>query len=128
VAGRAYFTNASLKFLKELKENESRSEGNIKDPALSLTADFGPYLNKMRPHFMATPRSLFRIYRDTRFRKNKTHYKTASEEISSVSSPGPRSWWHPKIFQRNSPPVSKQVSRSCASFTRRSTSHSSPLT
>jgi uncharacterized protein (DUF2461 family) len=92
VAGRAYFTNASFKFLKELKENESRYEKDIKDPVLSLTEDFGPYLNKMRPHFMATPRSLFRIYRNTRFRKNKTHYKTASEKISSVSSPGTRSW------------------------------------
>ena len=128
MAGRAYFQNASFKFLKELKENESSYEGDIKDPALSLPEDFGPYLNKMRPHFMATMRSPFRFYRNTRFRKNKTHYTTASEEISSVSSPGPRSWRHPKIFQRNSPTVSKQVSRSCPSFTRRSTSHSSPLT
>jgi uncharacterized protein (DUF2461 family) len=92
VAGRAHFTNASFKFLKEIKENESRYEGDIKDPALSLTANFEPCLNKMRPHFMATPRSLFRIYRDTRFRKDKTHYKTVSEETSSVPSPGPRSW------------------------------------
>jgi uncharacterized protein (TIGR02453 family) len=87
VAGRTYFTNASFKFLKELKtnnnrdwfnENKSRYEGDVKAPALRLIEDFGPYLNKMSPHFMATPRSLFRIYRDTRFGKDKTPYKTAT--------------------------------------------------
>ncbi len=46
-------------------------------PALRLIEDFGPHLAKLSPHFLATPRSLFRIHRDTRFSKDKTPYKTA---------------------------------------------------
>lgn len=80
-----YFTNASFRFLNDLKanndrdwfnENKSRYEEHIKDPALRLISDFAPHLAKISPHFMATPRSLFRIYRDTRFSKDKSPYKT----------------------------------------------------
>ena len=80
-----YFTKASFAFLNELKANNDRAwfadnkpryEALIKDPALRLIADFAPHLKKISPHFMATPRSLFRIYRDTRFSKDKTPYKT----------------------------------------------------
>jgi len=87
VAARTYFTNASFGFLKDLKANNTREwfatnkpryEEQVKDPALRLIEDFGPHLQKLSPHFMATPRSLFRIYRDTRFSKDKTPYKTAT--------------------------------------------------
>lgn len=86
MAGR-YFTNKTFKFLKDLKannnrdwfgENKHRYESELKDPALRLIEDFGPELKKLSPHFQATPRSLFRIYRDTRFSKDKTPYKTAA--------------------------------------------------
>jgi uncharacterized protein (TIGR02453 family) len=87
VAGKRYFTNASFQFLEDLKannnrdwfaENKPRYEAQLKDPALRLIEDFAPHLKKLSPHFMATPRSLFRIYRDTRFSKDKTPYKTAT--------------------------------------------------
>lgn len=87
MAGKRYFTNASFQFLKDLKanndrdwfvENKPRYEAQVKEPALRLIEDFGPHLKKLSPHFMATPRSLFRIYRDTRFSKDKTPYKTAT--------------------------------------------------
>jgi uncharacterized protein (TIGR02453 family) len=76
-------------FLKDLGENndrewfqfnKSRYEESVKEPALAFIAAFGPYLNKITPHFQAIPRaqggSLFRIYRDTRFGKDKSPYKT----------------------------------------------------
>lgn len=83
----AYFTPKSFAFLRDLKannnrewfaENKPRYEELIKTPALRLIEDFAPHLKKISPHFMATPRSLFRIYRDTRFSKDKTPYKTAT--------------------------------------------------
>ena len=85
MAGRTYFTRATFAFLKELKanndrewfaENKHRYEEHVKDSALRLIEDFAPHLAKLSPHFMATPRSLFRIYRDTRFSKDKSPYKT----------------------------------------------------
>ena len=87
MARRRYFSSATFQFLKDLKENnnrdwfaenKSRYEGDLKAPALRVIEDFGPELHKLSPHFMATPRSLFRIYRDTRFAKDKTPYKTAA--------------------------------------------------
>jgi uncharacterized protein (TIGR02453 family) len=49
-------------------------------PALDFIEAFAPRLEKISPHFRADPRpsggSLFRIYRDTRFSKDKSPYKT----------------------------------------------------
>jgi uncharacterized protein (TIGR02453 family) len=85
-ASRApYFSEATLRFVRSLKKNNDRDwfaankpvyEEVVKGPALQLIADFAPALAKISPHFMATPRSLFRIYRDTRFSKDKSPYKT----------------------------------------------------
>jgi len=87
VAGKRYFSRGTFQFLRDLKENndrawfaqnKSRYEDLVKDPALRVIADFAPELQRLSPHFMATPRSLFRIYRDTRFSKDKSPYKTAT--------------------------------------------------
>ena len=87
MAGQAYFTKSTFQFLKDLKanndrawfaENKHRYEDHLKDPALRFIEAFAPELRKISPHFMATPRSLFRIYRDTRFSKDKSPYKTAA--------------------------------------------------
>ncbi len=47
---------------------------------LGFIADFGPHLEKISARFVADPRpqggSLFRIYRDVRFSKDKSPYKT----------------------------------------------------
>lgn len=80
----AYFSPDTFRFLKNLKKNndrawfaanKSRYEDHLKDPALRLISDFAAELAKLSPHFMATPRSLFRIHRDTRFGKDKSPYK-----------------------------------------------------
>ena len=103
MSGRRYFSKATFQFLKDLKQNndrawfadnKSRYEDHLKGPALRLIEDFGPELNKLSPHFMATPRSLFRIHRDTRFSKDKSPYKTAAgvhfrhEQSKNAHAPG----------------------------------------
>lgn len=89
MAGKRYFTRRSFAFLKELAENNNREwfqankdryEDDLKGPALNFIADFASHLEKISPHFRADPRanggSMFRIYRDTRFSKDKSPYKT----------------------------------------------------
>lgn len=84
-----YFTPALFKFLKDLEANNEREWFNankaryinsVQEPALSFIADFGSRLATISPHFRADAKvqggSLFRIYRDTRFGKDKTPYKT----------------------------------------------------
>jgi len=65
---------------KWFEANKKRYEESVKLPALSFISAFSPHLHKISPHFLAIPRSqggsLFRIYRDLRFGKDKTPYKT----------------------------------------------------
>jgi len=76
-------------FLSELKANNNRDwfannkpryEASVAEPCLDFIAALGPHLAKISPHFLAVPKkiggSMFRIYRDTRFSKDKTPYKT----------------------------------------------------
>lgn len=76
-------------FLRELAANNQRDwfdankeryELVVKEAAFGFISDFGPKLREISQHFRAIPKavggSLFRIYRDTRFSKDKTPYKT----------------------------------------------------
>jgi len=60
--------------------NKRRYEEHLLEPALAFIGEFAPRLEKISPHFRADARpsggSLFRIYRDTRFSKDKSPYKT----------------------------------------------------
>jgi uncharacterized protein (TIGR02453 family) len=60
--------------------NRDRYEQHLLEPAMAFIDAFAPRLEKISPHFGADARpsggSLFRIYRDTRFSKDKTPYKT----------------------------------------------------
>lgn len=86
---QSYFTPAVFKFLRELEENNDRTwwEANkeryistIREPAKEFIEDFEPRLTNISDHFVADTRtnggSLMRPYRDTRFSKDKTPYKT----------------------------------------------------
>lgn len=86
---RSHFAPAAFAFLRELaanndrewfRDNKTRYEQDVRDPALRFVADFAPRLKKISPRFRADPRanggSLFRIYRDVRFSKDKRPYKT----------------------------------------------------
>jgi uncharacterized protein (TIGR02453 family) len=48
----------------------------VKEPALAFVEDLGYRLPAFAPHLVADKRSMFRIYRDTRFAKDKSPYKT----------------------------------------------------
>lgn len=76
-------------FLRDLARNNDRDWFNankpryiadVRDPLLDFIASFAPKLAKISPHLVADPSpvggSLFRIYRDTRFSKDKSPYKT----------------------------------------------------
>jgi len=86
---QSFFKPSLFKFMKDLaannnrewfKENKTRYESQLKEPALDFIMDFGAHLHEISPHFRADPKghggSLFRIYRDVRFSRNKSPYKT----------------------------------------------------
>ena len=62
------------------QENKSRYEADVLKPALAFIRAFQPRLEKISPFFIASDKrvggSLMRVYRDTRFSKSKTPYKT----------------------------------------------------
>jgi uncharacterized protein (TIGR02453 family) len=78
--------------------NKHRYEEHVLEPALAFIDAFAPRLDEISPHLRADARpsggSLFRIYRDTRFSKDKTPYKThlgihfRHERAKDVHAPG----------------------------------------
>jgi uncharacterized protein (TIGR02453 family) len=104
---QASFGPELFRFLAELKDhndrewfaaNKERYEADLLEPALAFIEDFEPHLHAISPHFRADARrvggSMFRIYRDTRFSKDKTPYKTMAgiyfkhEQSKDVRAPG----------------------------------------
>ena len=84
-----YFTRGALGFLTELRAHNSRDwfqankdqfESQVRDPFLRLIADLAPGLKKIAAGFIVDPSanggSMMRIYRDIRFSKDKSPYKT----------------------------------------------------
>lgn len=85
----SHFAAETFTFLRDLQEHNERDwflaqkeryEENVRMPALRFIADFSTLLRSISPHFVADPRpiggSMFRIYRDVRFSKDKSPYKT----------------------------------------------------
>src|SRR3954463_870074 len=79
------FSPRLFAFLRELADhnerewfnaNKARYEQELKEPALAFVEDMAYRLPQVGPQLTADIRSLFRIYRDTRFAKDKTPYKT----------------------------------------------------
>ncbi|MFC2077019.1 DUF2461 domain-containing protein, partial [candidate division KSB1 bacterium] len=102
-----HFSGELFQFLEELKQNNNRDwfqankgryEDDVKKPWQSFILEFGPKLSEINPNFVADPSpvggSMFRIYRDVRFAKDKSPYKTASsahfrhEVAKNVHAPG----------------------------------------
>ena len=103
----ASFESRTLRFLEALeannnrewfKENKSRYEDDVLDVALRFIISMQDPLAEFAPRFTAVPTrvggSLMRVYRDTRFSKNKLPYKTnigiqfRHEQAKNVHSPG----------------------------------------
>ena len=83
------FCAATFSFLDDLAANNNRAwfeanrlryEAEVREPALEFIAAMAPLLDRVAPHFRAEPRkvggSLMRVFRDTRFSRDKTPYKT----------------------------------------------------
>lgn len=80
------FPPEGLAFLRDLEANNDREwfqprkadyERLLRDPMLALAADVYRDLLTYAPAYATEPaKALYRIYRDTRFSKNKTPYKT----------------------------------------------------
>lgn len=83
------FTKKTIRFLKDLdannnrdwfNENKQRYEDEVRTPALAFIESMEPALQKVSPYINASSKkvggSLMRVYRDTRFSKDKTPYKT----------------------------------------------------
>jgi uncharacterized protein (TIGR02453 family) len=104
---RPHFTPQLFTFLRQLSRNNTREwfqtnkaryERDVRDPLLRFIEDFAPHLRRISPHFVADPRpvggSMFRIYRDTRFSRDKRPYKTVAaaqfrhERGKDVHAPG----------------------------------------
>ena len=102
-----YITPKTFRFLTDLAknnnrewfaENKDRFEGDLREPLLGFIEDFSEHLEKLSPHFEANARkvggSLFRIFRDVRFSKDKSPYKTNAgvhfrhERAKDVHAPG----------------------------------------
>ena len=103
----ARFYPSTLRFLEELAannnrdwfgENKSRYEEEVLDVALRFIQSMQEPLADIAPHFVAMPTrvggSLMRVYRDTRFSRIKTPYKTnigvqfRHEQAKDVHAPG----------------------------------------
>jgi uncharacterized protein (TIGR02453 family) len=87
--GARFFEPDTLRFLRELARNNNRDwflknklryEQSVQKPALHFIDAMGARLTKVSPYLRADARpfggSLTRIYRDTRFAKDKSPYKT----------------------------------------------------
>jgi len=83
------FEPGLVRFLRQLERNNNREwfqknkpryEAEVLEPALDFIAAMAAPLEKIAPHFAAIPRrvggSLMRVYRDTRFSRDKRPYKT----------------------------------------------------
>ena len=101
------FSEQTIGFLEELRDNNNRDwfaenkpryEELVLDPALRFIEAMQRPLDEIAPHFTAIPSrvggSLMRVYRDTRFSKNKLPYKTnigiqfRHEQAKDVHAPG----------------------------------------
>ena len=84
-----YFSPRSFEFFEELErnnnrdwflKNKSRYENEVREPMLAFIAAFAPQLKKISACYVADPRpsggSMMRIYRNLRFSRDKTPYKT----------------------------------------------------
>ncbi len=107
MARYAGFEPGTLRFLEQLRDNNNREwfnankhryESDVLDVALRFIISMQDPLGDIAPRFTAVPArvggSLMRVYRDTRFSKNKLPYKTnigiqfRHEQAKDVHSPG----------------------------------------
>lgn len=113
--GPRYFTPETFKFFEDLSKNNDRDwflankdryESHVKDPFLHFIADLSGPLGKINRNFIANPHptrgSMMRIYRDIRFSKDKSPYKTwMAANFDHQSASG--EWQAPSFYLHLSP-------------------------
>jgi uncharacterized protein (TIGR02453 family) len=82
----AWFTQDTIDFLSELRENNAkewfeanrkRYEASVKKPILEFAAEMIERMREVDPEITMLPKNaVFRIHRDTRFSNDKSPYKT----------------------------------------------------
>lgn len=85
----SHFDPSMMAFLKALKANNNKEwfndhkqdyEDNVRTPALEFIQQMDHWIKLISPHYEAIPKkvggSLMRVYRDVRFSKDKSPYKT----------------------------------------------------
>lgn len=80
------FPASGMEFLRELKQNNDRDwfaprkstyEQEVREPMLQLVSAVHAEMLRFAPGYVGEPKKcIYRIYRDTRFSKDKTPYKT----------------------------------------------------
>lgn len=93
------FTPALFDFLTDLTANNTREwftankgrfEADVKRPLHAFVAALAPKLAEIDPLAVCNDKSVFRIYRDTRFSKDKAPYKThAAAQFVRGTTRGP---------------------------------------
>jgi len=103
----AGFSEGTFAFLRQLAENNNREwfaehkgeyEALVREPAFAFIDAISPELHRISPHFVAKASkvggSLMRVYRDARFSKDKTPFKTnvgiqfRHEQGKDIHAPG----------------------------------------
>ncbi len=85
------FPPETRQFLRDLRDHNYREwfhprkadyERHVREPLLALVEELGSSLAEFAPGHLQDPRkSVYRIYRDTRFSKNKLPYKTHAAAV-----------------------------------------------
>ncbi|MEL6943413.1 MAG: DUF2461 domain-containing protein, partial [Bacteroidota bacterium] len=88
-----HFTPDFLNFFKDLRANNEREwfhankkryEQSVKIPFQAFIADVIEHASIFDPNILITPKdAIFRIYKDTRFSKDKTPYKLHASAVVS---------------------------------------------
>jgi uncharacterized protein (TIGR02453 family) len=102
------FPPQTLSFLVQLKRHNNRPwfqlhkeeyEQHVKQPMQELVLRIGEAFQRFAPEMVADPKvSIYRVYRDTRFRSDKTPYKTHVAAVFPVrglpKNSGPGLYFH----------------------------------
>jgi uncharacterized protein (TIGR02453 family) len=99
MADHPYFEMSLFQFLLDLRfnndrewfqANQKRYEAEVRGPMLRFIVDVGPRLKTVSSRFIADPRprggSLFRIYRDVRFSKDKSRPRSSDRPLDTLDT------------------------------------------
>ena len=102
----SHFSKTAIEFYKEIRENNNRpwfqdhkdTHDSVRDESKEFLQSWEEKMNK---HDLIEKSKLFRIYRDVRFSKNKTPYKTSISMSLSRQKPKLRGGYYLQITPDN---------------------------